>query len=156
MLDLARRCAAVAPSCDAWTVRATTSEARGLMVRQGVLEPVSCSSERGVHISVRVGDGEGWAATADVSSAGLRNAGERARDWAVAAAGRSLVAASGLPVPGGRGGWRASVARRWEEQPVGEAVALLHTACAQLKRHEAFVGWSAALWSWTTRSALCS
>lgn len=156
MLDLARRCAAEIPSCDAWTVRATATTSRGLMVRQGVLEPVSCSSERGVQIAVRIGDGEGWAATADISPAGLRAAGERARDWAVATAGRALVAASGLPVPSGRGGWRAPVAQRWEEQAVGEAVARLLAASAQLKRHQAIVGWSAGLWVWTTCSAMCS
>ena len=99
---------------------------------------------------------EGWAATADISDTGLRAAGERAKAWALAVAGRSLIAASTLPIPVGTGTWKASVIRRWEDQPIGEAVDVLRVACTALKRHERIVDWGATLWSWTTRSALLS
>jgi predicted Zn-dependent protease len=156
MLALARRFAAVAPACTAWTARASASESRSIALQQGVLEPVSSSRERGVQVAVRVGDGEGWAATADCSDAGLRAVGERARNWALVAAGRSLVAASALPVPHSGGAWRAPVQRRWEEQPIGDAVEVLRQASAALKCHEHIVAWSAGLRAWTTRSALVS
>ncbi|MEK7415994.1 MAG: DNA gyrase modulator [Planctomycetota bacterium] len=156
MLSVLQRFRTVAPGCDAWTARITATDARALNVRQGVLSPVTCSSERGVQIAVRIGDSEGWAATADISDTGLRAAGERAKAWALAVAGRSLIAASTLPIPVGTGTWKASVIRRWEDQPIGEAVDVLRVACTALKRHERIVDWGATLWSWTTRSALLS
>ncbi len=160
MLDLARRFAVVAPACAAWTARATCTEARSLLVRQDVLEPVTCTVERGVLVTVRLGaadgDGEGWAGTADTSDAGLRAAGQRALAWARANAGRSLVPASAMPRPDGAGTWRAPVLRRWQDQPVGEAIGVLRTACAALRRHDAIVDRDAGLWAWTTRTALVS
>ena len=57
------------------------SERRGeyLTVRQGVVEPVTTSFDAGVMVTVWAGGGYGYAATSDLTPAGLAEAVERAR-----------------------------------------------------------------------------
>ncbi len=73
-------------------------------VRNDVVEPWARGEESGVFVTVRDGQGCGYAATSDVSEAGLREAFARARRWARRTAGVSIEAAEAPPEPV-RGTW---------------------------------------------------
>src|SRR6188768_3863813 len=58
-----------------------------LRVRRNELEPIFTEFDTGVMISIWNGGGLGYAATSDLSDAGLELAVERARHWATLTAG---------------------------------------------------------------------
>lgn len=88
--DLERRFRALDARVDFCSLRAVEEESETLSVRQDVPEPISRRVERGAMITVIHRGGYGYAATADLSQAGLQAAFERARAWAEASAGRSV------------------------------------------------------------------
>ena len=96
--------------CAAWS-----NAPRNSTVRQGVAEAPSRRIDRGAMVAVADRGGHGFAATADLSESGLREAFSRARDLAHAAAGCSLFDAAAV-APVARAG-RAMPDRR--ERPVG-------------------------------------
>ncbi len=89
--DIAARFAAVAPACDFWSVRVMRSRAEYLAVTRGVAEPVALSDDFGVMVTVHAGGGLGYAATSDISAAGLTRAGRAALEWAQRSAGRMVA-----------------------------------------------------------------
>ena len=111
LAETARRFSALAPAADYWSIRLVADESEHLEVRQGVAEPCALSLGRGAMVTVVRGGGVGYAATSDLSDAGLAAAARRAADWAEAHARLGLFdaalyprsdAAPGLPGPGGR------------------------------------------------------
>ena len=63
-------------------------------------------------LTVYAGRGCGYAATSDLSPAGLQSALDRATDWARAAARRSLIDFATLPKPRLRGSYASPDADR--------------------------------------------
>lgn len=121
------------------------SEERGehLSVRRGVVDPVSNSLDAGVMITIWDGGGHGYAATSDLSEAGLTTAVARARHWAGITAGRSVLTDSPLDHP--VGSFSSTVTRPWNETTLAERIELLRQADAQLGIDERIVDWSASL-----------
>lgn len=79
------------PAVDFCSLRLVSDTSQTLTVRQDVLQPVEGSIDTGAMITVIDRGGCGYAATSDLSSAGLRDAIDRATAWAHASAGRSVV-----------------------------------------------------------------
>lgn len=88
-------------SCDAdfWSLRLTDERAESYAVRKNVPQPPSLLSDRGAMLTVYAGRGCGYAATSDLSGAGLQAALDRATAWARAEASRSLIDFGALPRP---------------------------------------------------------
>jgi predicted Zn-dependent protease len=143
MREIAERFRNVAPTCDGWTVRVVRERVQGLHVRQDVLLPVTTSESLGAMVTVQSGAGLGYAATSDLSRAGLSEAGTRALGWAEAHARGGIAVALGYPA--GSGTWRTPVRERWESRPLADQVALLTDCCRRLARGEAIVDRQAAL-----------
>src|SRR5438309_10282865 len=80
-------------SCDAdfWSLRLTDERAESYAIRKDVAQPPFLLSDRGAMLTVHAAGGCGYAATSDVSRAGLQSALDRAASWARAAAPRSLI-----------------------------------------------------------------
>ena len=97
--DIATRFAAVAPACDAWSVRVMRDKTEQLAVTRGVPDPVHLSDDLGVMVTVQAGSGLGYAATSDISPSGLARAGRVALDWALRAQGRMVAPRSESAVP---------------------------------------------------------
>jgi predicted Zn-dependent protease len=70
-----------------------------IMVRQDVLQPLSTNIDRGAMVTVIHRGGYGYAATSDLTATGLKDAIARARAWAEASAGRSVVDYSKIALP---------------------------------------------------------
>src|SRR4051794_36587114 len=82
-------------TCDArfWSLRFVDERSRFLAVRQNIVEPPSLARDCGAMLSVYEGSGYGYAATADLSVAGLQRALDRAREWARTTAAHSVLPA---------------------------------------------------------------
>lgn len=81
----------IAPTVDFCSLRYVDERSESLTVRQNVLLPMTTSMDRGAMITVIDKGGYGYAATSDLSAAGLREALARAHDWARRSAGRSVA-----------------------------------------------------------------
>ncbi|VEB43437.1 protease TldD [Chromobacterium violaceum] len=141
-----RRFRALRPQADFCSLRYVEEDNERLSVRQGRQQPLVRRHDRGAMIIVLDGGGYGYAATADLSEAGLRAAFERAREWARAtAAGRVRLspdpaAESDWPLPGAGCDGEA-------EWPRATMLDLLLSESAAAKGgDDRVVDWSAGLW----------
>jgi predicted Zn-dependent protease len=142
--QLEARFSSVLPSnVDYASIRFSEERGEYLSVRQGVLEPVSTSLDVGVMVTVWAGGGSGYAATSDLSDAGLAAAVERARAWAAATASCGVLQAPPLGHP--VGSYRSPVERPWAGTTLADRVELLRDADARLGVDQRIVDWSADL-----------
>ncbi len=145
--DIAAKFAAIAPACDAWSIRVMRSRSESLSVTRGIVDPVSLGDDLGAMVTVQVRDGVGYAATSDVSSAGLSAAGRAARDWAARVAGRMVVGPSAVPRPGQAAAVKFEREDRprqgWDALSRGAKLESLKTAADTLKRDDKIVDWAA-------------
>ena len=88
---------------DFWSLRFVEEYCETYAVRKNVAMPFVASTDRGAMASVYVDGGYGYAATGDTSSAGLRDALERAAHWARSTAKLALFDSRTLPRPTPRG-----------------------------------------------------
>jgi predicted Zn-dependent protease len=94
---------AIRLDADYWSLRFVEESSAAYSVRKDVPQPLALSIDRGVMASVYAGGGYGYAATADVSPRGIRDALERAGAWARATARHALTDSRALPRPSPRG-----------------------------------------------------
>jgi len=123
---------AVAPKADYWTLRLVEESGEGLAVRDDVAEPASLGLSRGAMLTVVSGAGLGYAATSDLSPAGLRAAFDRAAEAAALHARLGLFDARFQPRSSLRAEYRSPVAEPWESQSLDQKLSLLFDACAGL------------------------
>ena len=126
-----RLVAAIPEGCDYASVRFSEQRSEALSVRAGVLEPVSTGLDVGAMVTVWVSGGHGYAATSDLTEAGLAEAGERARRWAAVTAGRGVLDAPPLDHP--TGSYASPVAQPWDETSLDDRLALLVDADRRLQ-----------------------
>lgn len=124
-----------------------------LCVRQDVAEPAYQCDDCGVMITVVDGGGMGYAATCDLSVAGLRAAADRAKAWARATDGECVVDFRGLLPAAPVGKYVTQVSVPWESVPRKDKFDLLTGECRRLKTDDRIVDWQASLWH-TTREQL--
>ena len=101
LLDVAA--AADGLDADFWSLRFVEETCESFSVQRNVQQPWAVSTDRGVMASVYAGGGYGYAATADTSPQGLRNALQRAQAWALGTARLALIDSRTLPRPAPRG-----------------------------------------------------
>ena len=87
------------PAVDFCSLRVVDETSEQWTVRQDVLQPVRSRMDRGAMATVSHRGGCGYAATSDLSAAGLREAFARAARWACLGVGRSVVDYSRIPLP---------------------------------------------------------
>ena len=88
---------------DFFTLRVVDERSACYAVRKDIPQPPGYLSDRGAMLTAYAGRGCGYAATSDLSSAGLQAALDRATTWARATAGRSLIDFRVMPRPALRG-----------------------------------------------------
>lgn len=139
LTEIAQRFADIAPAVDRWSIRIVEEHAQDISVRQDVLEPLENQETRGALVQVSKGTGTGYAATSDLSSAGLRAAAAEALRWAEATAAASLVDPAILPAVTAQAEYRRPPARPWEDLSLEDRIGLLMDACAAMKLHDRIV-----------------
>ncbi len=143
---LEQRFKAAAPACDFCSLRFHRQTDEFLVVRQNVVQPVRTSHDTGVMITVISGRGMGYAATTDLSTAGLATAAGEALTWARRTAGRSVVNFARIAYPHPVGEYEGHRGEPWEQVPLEDKLDILRTECARLKIHDRIVDWKASLW----------
>ncbi len=143
--QVAKQFTETAPSADFWTLRLTSQAREAISVRQGVMQPVYNQLSRGALLTVVCGDGCGYAATSDLSPAGLKKALRQASDWARQSAGLGLLKAHDYPRPAHTARYETPVKQHWDERPLDEKVTLLQDANTALKINDSIVDWQAYL-----------
>jgi predicted Zn-dependent protease len=141
----------IAPAVDFCSFRFVEETTEQLSVQQNVPEPPRSSVDRGVMITVIDKGGYGYAATSDLSEAGLRAAATRAHDWAKLTAGRSVADYSALAMPKPSGQYRSPVAESPGKLSKREKFELLKAESAQSKIDDRIVDWGASFWTTHTK-----
>jgi predicted Zn-dependent protease len=100
---LQRQAKALRTGATFWTLRSTRETAQIFSVRDGVVQPPRQVVDQGVMVTAFAAGGCGYAATSDLSAAGLQRALDRAEAWARASASRSLIDFSRVRLPSSRG-----------------------------------------------------
>ncbi|MEO7761347.1 MAG: TldD/PmbA family protein, partial [Casimicrobiaceae bacterium] len=126
-----------------WSLRFVDERSRFVSVRQNVAEAPHLARDCGAMLSVYDGGGYGYAATADLSAAGLQRALDRALEWASTTAGHSILP-PGVTLPHPRGRRRSPGI----DEPLPSAAELLELALAESTAagfDERIVDWQASI-----------
>jgi predicted Zn-dependent protease len=147
--SLAARLRRIAPAADQCTLRVVDEQHDVTTVRQGVAEAPRRHLDRGAMLTVIEGDGIGYAATADLSDAGLRAAALRAQEWARRSRGRSVFDGRVPHLPRAEGRYATPTTQSLALDDTVDRIALLQAECAGAKQvgAERLVDWEANLWT---------
>ncbi|MQQ99920.1 TldD/PmbA family protein [Glaciimonas soli] len=139
----------LAPAVDFCSLRLVDESSEHIMVRQDVLQPISNRADCGVMVTVIHHGGYGYAATSDLSDSGLKEAFSRAKSWAEASAGRSVVDYSAIAMPRPTGRYIGSgVAYNMPHRK--DIIALLMRESQACRIDQRIVDWYAAFGSVTS------
>lgn len=105
MNKIAEHFASLKSSAPFWSLRYVEETSETLAVRDDVAEPPHLSSDRGAMLTAMVRNGCGYAATGDLSQAGLQTALDRATEWARVTQHKSVIAYDPAHMPNPRGSW---------------------------------------------------
>lgn len=130
---------------DFCSLRLVSTRSESLSIRKGVLQPLHDSEDLGAMVTVRQGRGLGYAATADLSTAGLVRAIARARAWAERTAAQSVFDYSRVVMPEPTGSWRSPVAQPWDGESLAQRLERVRAAAASLPNDDRLVEWEVAL-----------
>ena len=142
---------AVVPGTATWSLRVVERRTQQLCVRRDVVQPPSQELQTGAMVSIGDGHGVGYAATSDLSLAGLREAVSRAEAWA--------RQSDALGLGTGRigefseaGVYQTPVAKGWDTLCLTSKLDLLRDTCdriaaarAQARGGAQIVDWQASL-----------
>jgi len=140
-----------APKADFCALRFVEETSEHLAVRQDVPEPPRIGTSRGTMVTVIDGGGLGYAATSDLTPAGLREAIGRAHGLAKLTAGRTVIDYRKVAMPRPEGDYRSPVGRDPGTLSRGQKYDLLGGESKQCRIDDRIVDWEASLW--TTHSA---
>jgi predicted Zn-dependent protease len=136
----------IQPAVDFCSLRYVRKVGESLTVRQDVPEPSARSDDAGAMVTVIHKGGLGYAATSDLTVEGLRQAAEKATDYAALTAGRSVMDFGALSMPAPVGEYVGPERVPWSSTSLGEKFAVLREACAKLKVSDRIVDWHASVW----------
>ncbi len=124
------------------SVRVVRQRSRQWRVLRGVVQPDALVIDVGAMITAYVGHGIGYAATADLSDAGLQAAAQRAVSWAREVHRQGCLEGVPIPRPDARAVRRP--AHRQQPMPTrAQLLDLLRAESAALRRDERIVHWAA-------------
>ena len=144
----------LAPAVDFCSFRFVEESTEQLSVRQNIVEPPQACIDRGVMITVIDNGGYGYAATSDLTESGLREAAQRALQWAHLTASRSVTDYSAIMQSQekiARGAYRSVVKQPPASVSLLDKIALLQQESAACKIDDRIVDWSASFWTTHTK-----
>ncbi|MES2999816.1 MAG: TldD/PmbA family protein [Pseudomonadota bacterium] len=143
-----------APAADFWSVRTVTEQTERIAVRDDVPEPPTRRRDTGVMVSVIRRGGLGYAATSDVSQAGLARAFAHAAELAEASASHSVFDYRQVAMPKAQGSYRSPNERPASAATLRDKFDMVHGVCASAKIDGAIVDRSASIWTTHTEQLL--
>ncbi len=134
----------IAPDSGFCSLRVVREQSELLCVRRKVAEPLKTGDDCGAMFTVISEGGYGYAATSDLSRAGLERALAQAQHWAEVSRGRLVFEPLGFEHPSGSYASRVEIP--WVELSLKEKYARLHEQVARLKTDDRIVHWEGRLW----------
>jgi predicted Zn-dependent protease len=141
----------LAPAVDFCALRIVDESSEQIMVRQNLLQPLTTSIDRGAMVTIMHRGGYGYAATSDLTVAGLKDAIARAQAWAAASAGRSVIDYSTVAMPRPTGRYASPVRANAPQASRKDLIALLMKESAACQIDARIVDWSASIGAMSTR-----
>lgn len=141
---IARRFANIAPG-NPWTLRLVRESSEYIALRQDLVQPLQLTLSEGALLQVECDGGCGYAATGDLSPAGLTAAWEEARRWAQLAASWGLPEIAPLPQPAADAELTDLPGEPWTACSLADKLELLHAASAALHCHPRILEWRASV-----------
>jgi predicted Zn-dependent protease len=135
----------VVPGVDFWSLRLVADRRETLSMREGVVEPPRHTLSRGAHLTFIDRGGLAYAATSELSHAGLRRACDQARQWLAITRRHSLFDVARIPRPQRSGGYQSDVGTPWESWSLTDKLGLLQDIDKHLKISDRIVDWQAQL-----------
>lgn len=136
---------AVVPKVAFWSLRLVREDTETLQVRTGVVEPPGRALDRGAQITLADRGGFAYAATSDLTRAGLRAACGEAARWLESSRRHPLFDAGLLPRPARSGEYATPVEIPWDAWPLEEKLERLLRIDETLGIHDAIVDHQAHL-----------
>ncbi len=133
------------PAVDFCSLRFVERSRQNLCVRHDVVEPIVNHFSRGAQITIVNNGGSGYAATCDLSKAGLKAAMEKAKEWAEITSGQMFSRAGASATRAATRSYRSPTGREWNSQTIGEKLDLLAQVNRDLHIHDQITDWWAAL-----------
>lgn len=144
------------PAVDYCSFRAVRRNEQLLSVRRGVISPPSNEIHMGVMVSVMHRGGYGYAATQDLSAAGLKAAVSRALEWTEVSAQHVLFEPakflSQFSSTQASGEYETPVERSHTDLTLSDKLDILRAQCEQLKSDPRIIDWGASLWQGQTET----
>jgi predicted Zn-dependent protease len=134
----------IRPNVDFCSLRYVQERAEELKVRQNVAEPPTSKHDVGVMLMVINKGGLGYAATSDLSEAGLREAVARAQQWAERSR-ENIIDFSKVTMPKTQGEYASVVKKPWNSVSLADKLDLLQRESAQCQLNDKIVDWEASL-----------
>ena len=151
---LERAFAAVVPAGIACSLRSERTVGEYLSVRRGVAAPPRRSTNVGAMLTVEHNGGIGYAATTDLSEAGLRRTLTNALEWAKASAGRLVPGFPASTMTAEKGVFATIERAPWNSLSSADKIAYLLDLSARLKLDGRINDWGASLAHSKTESLL--
>ena len=142
-----------APAVDFCALRYVEESSEYLAVRQDAPEAPSLATQRGAMVTVIDQGGLGYAATSDLSGAGVREAIARAQRYAKLTAGRSVVDYRTVEMPRPVGAYRSPLGRDPASLSRRDKYDLLAAESKECRIDDRIVDWDASLWSTDSHQA---
>lgn len=143
---LAQRFSEVAPTDGFASLRAVRVIDEQLEIRRDITRPPKRHEDIGAMVTVHCGAGMGYAATADLSTSGLQEAVDRARNWAKRSARSAVFNFSTVQMPHPKGEYQSPTETSWENVPLKDKLEQLRIWSQELKCNDHIVDWRAQLW----------
>jgi predicted Zn-dependent protease len=144
------------PKVEFFSLRYVRETEEALSVRQNVPEPPRLAEDRGVMVTVIDRGGCGYAATSDLSTAGLQRALDEAGLFARATRGRLVMDFERIALPESRGTYSSPIGQGPIGTTLRERYELLAHESARCKIDPRIVDWSASLWTVRTEQRYLS
>jgi predicted Zn-dependent protease len=138
---------AIPSGCDGAWLRVVDEREEFLTVRRGVVDPPRSTRDVGAMVTVWADGGAGYAATADLTTAGLRAALEDALAWARSTKGRLAYTLADVPRPVLGHAYESPVAQPWQAVPFAERLDRVRSAAASMAFDDRIVRHTASLFA---------
>lgn len=135
----------LAPAVDFCSLRLVADTSETITVRQDVLQPITTTTDCGIMVTIIHRGGSGYAATSDLSPAGMRDAIARATAWAAASVGRSVVDYGKVAHASPTGHYASPVSASAPQFSRKDIIALLLTESRQCHIDPRIVDWHASV-----------
>ncbi len=129
----------IAPRGTWCSLRWVENRSENFTVRDDALLPPSATEDCGAMITVVSGQGQGIAATSDLSIGGLYQAARVALDWAQSVNDRGVVDFSKAPRPLKSGTWSHPIEKPWEQISHSDLIDRMRSECLQMAGDERIV-----------------